>query len=195
MLIWVLLTPSEEGMACSVPAGWIGIQRETGSLPKIRLAPYQKSALLPSSSTGSKMAVRSWLALRNKVKRGAGTAWSDDERDWSCSGYTRFSHHHRKASLLPLSFPTGAVLSHPFSDFPHKRLPHPIAYTLLLYILFQVILRGLSLQLLTSPRKSWMSVNEAEESSVRKCPPPQNAHKTPNHDVRMPSCLWQRLAN
>lgn len=64
MLIRVLLTPSEEGLACSVPAGRVGIQRETGSLPKI--------ALLPPPPFESKMAARSSLAQRDKVKQGQG---------------------------------------------------------------------------------------------------------------------------
>lgn len=122
MLIWVLLTLSEEGLACSVPAGWVGIQQETGSLPK------SHCLLLP---LWEQNAVRSWLALRGKVKQGAGTISNRWLKGIEPPWCAHFSHCSRN-KVWPLSTP--AVLNYPFSDFQHKRLPYPIAYTL--YLLY-----------------------------------------------------------
>lgn len=67
-LIRVLRTPSEEGSACSVPAGLVGIQRETGSLPEITSPP---SLPCPCEST---VATRSWSALSSQVTGGRDSA-------------------------------------------------------------------------------------------------------------------------
>lgn len=84
MLIWVLLTPSEEGLACSVPAGWVGIQRETGSLPKIPL-PTSPPTLAP---------------LRAKWQRGTG--WHQETR-WN-KGQAQCSNRMIKGNWMTMVF-------------------------------------------------------------------------------------------
>lgn len=124
MLIWVLLTPSEEGMACSVPAGWIGIQGKTGFLPK--------NALQPSSLWEPKGSEKIKSTEKQGETRGRdGTVMGTMKGNWICHGIPAFLHLRKEN--LPLSLLSGCPWP-PIHWLLHKRLPHPIAYTLhLLY--------------------------------------------------------------